>query len=175
MSTPRHPLSGPPAHVTVRALRPDDWPAVLAIHREGIATGLATFETTVPDHATLDAAWLPAHRWVAELDGAVVGWAAAHPFSTRACYSGVAETSVYVAAGHHGRGIGKALLRRLVTAADDAGLWTLQASTFTDNHASIALHHAAGYRTVGVRERIARLNGVWRDTTLLERRSAVHE
>ncbi|MGW9307005.1 helix-turn-helix domain-containing GNAT family N-acetyltransferase [Saccharomonospora azurea] len=162
-----------PADVTVRALRPGDWPTVRRIYREGIATGLATFETTVPTRATLDATWLPDHRWVAEIDGTVVGWTAATRVSTQDCYSGVAETSVYVAEGYRGRGVGKALLHKQVTAADAADLWTLQTSLFTENRAGIALHHTAGYRTVGIRDRIAQLDGAWRDTILLERRSPV--
>jgi L-amino acid N-acyltransferase YncA/DNA-binding transcriptional ArsR family regulator len=160
-----------PAGVTVRALAPGDWPAVRRIYAEGIATGTATFETTVPARASLDAKWLPGHRWVAELDGAVAGWTALSPVSTRECYAGVAESAVYVADGVRGRGVGTALLRRQVTAADDAGLWTLQSAIFTANRASIALHHAAGYRTVGVRERIGRLGGVWHDTVFIERRA----
>jgi L-amino acid N-acyltransferase YncA/DNA-binding transcriptional ArsR family regulator len=160
-----------PAGVTVRALEPDDWPAVRRVYAEGIATGTATFETSVPTRASLDAKWLPGHRWVAVLDGAVAGWTALSPTSTRECYAGVAESAVYVTDGARGRGVGTALVRKQVTAADDAGLWTLQSAIFTTNRASIALHHAAGYRTVGVRERIGRLGGVWHDTVLIERRA----
>jgi L-amino acid N-acyltransferase YncA len=159
-----------PGEVTVRALRPEDWPAVRQIYAEGIATGNATFETEVPTRAALEAKWLPGHRWVAELDGQVAGWASAAPVSVRDCYAGVAETSVYVGAGWRGRGVGKALLHKQVTAADAGGLWTLQTGIFPENRASLALHHAAGFRTVGVRERIARHHGRWRDTVLLERR-----
>ncbi|WIX84065.1 GNAT family N-acetyltransferase [Amycolatopsis carbonis] len=162
-----------PADVTVRALEPGDWAAVRRIYGEGITTGIATFETTVPTRASLDAKWLPDHRWIAEADGQVVGWTAASPVSSRDCYAGVAETSVYVAASHRGRGIGKALLRKQVMAADDAGIWTLQTSVFTDNRAGLALHHSAGYRTVGVRERIAQRDGQWHDTVFLERRNPV--
>ncbi|MFW6091643.1 MAG: helix-turn-helix domain-containing GNAT family N-acetyltransferase [Actinomycetota bacterium] len=164
----------PPADVTVRALQAPDWPAVRRIYAEGIATGIATFETSVPSRATLDSHWLPDHRWVAELDGEVVGWTAASPVSKRACYTGVAETSIYVADGFRGRGIGRALLHKQVTAADAAGLWTLQTAIFTENRPSIALHHSAGYRTIGVRERIAQRDGVWHDTVFLERRSPVN-
>jgi L-amino acid N-acyltransferase YncA/DNA-binding transcriptional ArsR family regulator len=160
-----------PGDVTVRALEPGDWPAVRRIYGEGIATGVATFETTVPSRASLDAKWLPDHRWVAERDGEVVGWTALSPVSTRECYSGVAESSIYVADGHRGNGIGTALIRQQVVAADEAGLWTLQTAIFTENRASIALHHQAGYRTVGIRERIAQLNGTWHDTVLIERRT----
>lgn len=162
-----------PDDVAVRALEPRDWTAVRRIYGEGIATGIATFETAVPSRATLDAKWLPGHRWVAEIDGEVVGWTAASPVSNRECYAGVAETSVYVADGHRGRGVGKALLHKQVTAADNDGIWTLQTSIFTENRTSIALHHSAGYRTVGIRERIAQLDGIWHDTVLIERRSPV--
>ena len=159
-----------PADVIVRALEPGDWADVRRIYAEGIATGNATFETDVPDRRSLDHAWLPDHRWVAELDGRVVGWVAARAVSTRPVYAGVAETSVYVGDGHRGRGVGKALIHRQVTEADTAGLWTLQTSIFPENRASIALHQSAGFRTLGVRERIGRHHGVWRDTVFLERR-----
>jgi L-amino acid N-acyltransferase YncA/DNA-binding transcriptional ArsR family regulator len=165
--------AAPPSPVPVRALEPDDWPSVLRIYAEGIATGIATFETTVPSRDSLEEKWLPGHRWVAEMDGQVVGWTAISPVSARECYAGVGEASVYIAAGHRGRGVGKALLRKQVTAADAGGLWTLQSTIFTENRASIALHHSVGYRTVGVRERIAKLDGTWRDTAFIERRSPV--
>ncbi|MDQ2583960.1 helix-turn-helix domain-containing GNAT family N-acetyltransferase [Saccharothrix yanglingensis] len=160
-----------PADVTVRAMTDDDWADVRRIYGEGIATRNATFETETPSRRTLEAKWLPEHRWVAEVDGRVAGWAAATPVSARECYSGVAETSVYVGDGVRGRGVGKSLLHKQVTAADEAGLWTLQTAIFPENRASIALHHSAGFRTVGVRERIARHHGVWRDTVMLERRA----
>ena len=159
-----------PDDVTVRALEDRDWAAVRRIYAEGIATGHATFETEVPDQRALEAKWLPQHRWVAELDGQVVGWTAVSPTSTRPVYAGVGETSVYVGEGHRGRGVGRALIHRQVTAADTAGLWTLQTSVFPENRASIALHHSAGYRTLGVRDRIGQHHGAWRDTVLLERR-----
>ncbi|OLZ45979.1 helix-turn-helix domain-containing GNAT family N-acetyltransferase [Amycolatopsis keratiniphila] len=162
-----------PDDVSVRALESADWTAVRRIYAEGIATGVATFETEVPSRKALDAKWLPGHRWVAETDGEVAGWTAVTPVSERECYQGVAETSVYVAESHRGRGVGKALLFKQVTEADAAGIWTLQTSIFTDNRASIALHHSAGYRTVGIRERIAQRDGVWHDTVFLERRSPV--
>ncbi|WDZ88787.1 metalloregulator ArsR/SmtB family transcription factor [Nocardiopsis sp. HUAS JQ3] len=159
-----------PADVTTRAMTDADLEAVREIYAQGIATGHATFETEIPAVEALKGKWIPGHRWVAELDGTVVGWAAASPVSVREVYAGVAETSVYVAEGARGRGVGKALLYRQVTEADAAGLWTLQTSVFPENRASLALHHKAGYRTVGVRERVARHHGVWRDTVLLERK-----
>ena len=151
-------------------MRADDWPAVLAIYEEGIATRQATFETEAPSWAEWDAGHLEP-RLVAERDGVVVGWAALSPVSRRPCYAGVVENSVYVAAEARGRGVGRALLGRLVEDADAAGFWTIQTSVFPENAASMALHRACGFRVVGTRERIARLDGVWRDTALLERRS----
>lgn len=163
-----------PTDVTTRGMTDDDLQVVRDIYAEGIATRNATFETEVPDLSTLVNKWLPDHRWVAEaeVDGVpqVVGWTAISPVSERECYAGVGESSVYVAEAARGRGVGKALLWRQVNEADAGGLWTLQTSVFPENRASIALHHSAGYATLAVRSRIAQLDGVWRDTVLLERR-----
>lgn len=160
-----------PADVIVREMADADWDAVRRIYSEGIATGNATFETEVPSQDQLAEKWLPGHRWVAVVEGHVAGWAALTAVSARDCYRGVAENSVYVGVEFRGRGVGKSLMHRQVTEADAAGLWMLQTSIFPENRASIALHHASGYRTVGIRERIAQLDGVWRDTVLLERRA----
>jgi L-amino acid N-acyltransferase YncA/DNA-binding transcriptional ArsR family regulator len=159
-----------PETVTTRAMTDDDLTVVRQIYAQGLATRNATFETETPTVAQLRTRWLPDHRWVAELNGQVVGWTATHPVSSRACYAGVGETSVYVAVDVRGQGVGKALMYRQVTEADAGGLWTLQTSIFPENRASIALHHSAGYRTLAVRSRIAQLDGVWRDTVFLERR-----
>lgn len=163
-----------PADVTTRAMTDADLPRVREIYAEGIATRQATFETEAPSVEALREKWLPGHRWVAELadaPGEVIGWTGVTPVSSRACYSGVGETSVYVAAQARGRGVGRALLQRQVTEADAAGLWTLQTSIFPENRASLALHRSAGYVTLAVRSRIAQLDGEWRDTVLMERRS----
>jgi L-amino acid N-acyltransferase YncA/DNA-binding transcriptional ArsR family regulator len=157
-----------PDDVRVRRLDERDWDAVRRIYAEGIDTGDATFETEAPAREALESSWLPGHRWVAEVDGEVAGWAAAKPVSARPVYAGVAETSIYVGDGFRGRGVGKALIHRQVTAADAGGLWTLQTSIFPENRASLNLHHSAGFRTLAVRERIGRQHGVWRDTVLLE-------
>ncbi|RIQ14345.1 helix-turn-helix domain-containing GNAT family N-acetyltransferase [Jiangella rhizosphaerae] len=167
---PRHP-EDVPAGITVRELRLDDWPAVRRIYEEGLDTGIASFDTTVPPSTRLAARWLPGHRWVAEVDGAVVGWTAVAHASQRESLRGVGETSVYVDRAHRGRGIGKALLFRQVTAADRAGIWMLQTSVFSVNRAGLSLHHQAGYRTVGVREKLGQRDGVWHDCVLLERRA----
>ncbi len=162
-----------PGDVTTRPVADADMPRVLAIYEQGLATRNATFETKVPTVKQLQSRWLPGLAWVAELGGEVVGWTAVTPASERECYSGVGETSVYVAEAARGRGVGKVLLFTQVTEADAAGMWTLQTSIFPENRASLALHHSAGYRTLAVRTRIAQLDGVWRDTVLLERRSPV--
>ena len=147
-----------------------DWSEVEAIYAAGIATGDATFETEPPSWKEFDRGHLRHVRLVAIEDDAVAGWAALAATSTRACYSGVVEHSVYVAEPARGRGVGRALLEYLVAAADEAGSWTIQTSIFPENTASLALHEKVGFRVVGRRERIAQLHGVWRDTVLLERR-----
>lgn len=155
----------------IRALTREDWPAVEAIYAEGIATRQATFETTTPSWEEFDASRLPGHRLVAVDDDRVVGWAALSPTSRRECYAGVVEHSVYVTADARGRGVGRLLMEHLVAGADAAGFWTIQTSIFPENAASVALHEKVGFRVVGRRERIAQLDGVWRDTLLLERRA----
>lgn len=160
-----------PDDVVLRRMESDDWDAVRSIYREGIDTGTATFTTSVPSAEKLDAQWLPDHRWVAEIDGRVEGWASLSPVSSRDCYRGVAENSIYIGSGARGRGVGKLLLRRQVQAADASEIWTVQSSIFPENRASVALHQAVGFRVVGTRSRIAQLGGRWRDTLFLERRS----
>jgi L-amino acid N-acyltransferase YncA len=158
---------------TIETLAATDWPQVRAIYLEGIATGQATFQTTVPDWAEWDAGHLPQCRLVARAEKNVLGWAALSPTSKRACYAGVAEVSVYIAAVARGQGIGKALMVALIAAAEQQGIWTLYSAIFPENEASLRLHLQHGFREIGRRERIAKLHGVWRDTVLLERRSRV--
>ena len=158
----------------VRDLLSEDWPRVAEIYEEGIRTGNATFETGVPAWE----AWAAAHtelRLVAERAGEVVGWAALSPVSDRCCYAGVADESVYVSSRQRGHGVGRALLDVLIPRSEAAGIWTLQAGIFPENKPSLRLHLGCGFRLVGVRERVGRLDGVWRDVLLLERRSGVVE
>jgi L-amino acid N-acyltransferase YncA len=158
------------AGTALRQMTERDWPRVAEIWAEGIATGIATFETEPPSWASFDTSRRPEGRIVAEHGDTVVGWAALSPVSSRPCYAGVAENSVYVASEARGLGVGTALMRALVDAAAEAGIWTIQTSVFPENAASLALHERAGFRVVGRRERIAQLEGVWRDTLFLELR-----
>ena len=157
--------------VLIQPMEPAHWERIRTIYVEGIATRNATFETTAPSWNEWDSQHLPAARLVALRAGKVVGWAALSPVSRRAAYRGVAEVSIYVAAGHRGEGVGRQLMAELIRCAEAAGIWTLQAAVFPENAATLRLHESAGFRRVGYRERIAQLDGKWRDTILLERRS----
>jgi len=154
-------------------LTADDWQAVRAIYLEGIAGRAATFETAAPQWEEWNAAHLPEPRLAAWLEGRFGGWAALSPVSRRPVYAGVAEVSLYVAASARRSGVGRALLDALVPRSEAAGLWTLQASIMSVNGPSLRLFAAGGFREVGRRERLGRLDGVWHDVILMERRSAV--
>lgn len=159
------------AEVVTRHLRASDWPQVEHIYSEGIATGDATFETSTPPWSTWDVGHREDLRFVAAVDGRIVGWVAAGPVSRRGCYAGVVEHSVYVAADHRGRGVRGILLDQLIRASGDGGIWTIQSGIFPENKASLALHRSRGFRIVGRRERIAQLHGRWRDVIMIERRA----
>ncbi|UPL50153.1 GNAT family N-acetyltransferase [Hymenobacter sublimis] len=162
------------ATIQLLPLTTEHYPAVSAIYAEGIATGQATFATDVPAWAEWDASHLPHSRVVALSEaGQVAGWAALTPVSGRCVYRGVAEVSVYVGAAHRGRGVGQRLLAQLVAESEQHGIWTLQAGIMRLNAASLRLHEQAGFRLVGVRERLGQLQGQWHDVCLLERRSRV--
>jgi len=156
---------------TIEPMQDSDWPAVREIYRKGMETGDATFQTAVPEWAEWDAGHLRHSRLVTRDADAVGAWAALSPVSRRACYSGVAEVSIYVGEAYRGQGLGRRLLSALVAESEANGMWTLQAAIFPENRASIALHERVGFRRVGVRERIGQREGRWRDTVLLERRS----
>jgi L-amino acid N-acyltransferase YncA len=158
---------------TIREARSEDGPAILAIYESGITTRNATFETAVPSWEDWDRRHHAHSRFAYEEDGQVVGWVALAPVSSRPAYSGVAEVSIYLAPGARGRGIGTRLMERAITSSEAHGIWTLYAALFPENEASVRLHAKCGFRRVGMRERIARLDGVWRDTLIMERRSRV--
>jgi L-amino acid N-acyltransferase YncA len=152
-------------------MRKDDWNQVAHIYREGIATGNATFQKDVPSWEEWDANHIEAGRIVVRSEDSIVGWAAMSPVSSRCVYRGVAEVSVYVSTRHAGQGIGSQLLDALIEASEQEGYWTLQSGIFPENRASIKLHEKHGFRIVGHREKIGKMDGIWRDTVLLERRS----
>lgn len=158
--------------MSIREMRPTDWPAVSAIYAEGIATNDATLDPTVPSWPVWDAGHRAECRLVAELDGEVVGWTALSSYSGREVYAGVAWESVYVAERVRGSGVGRRLLDALIPASEAAGIWTLLAGIELENAPSLALHAHVGFRRLGVQERVGRdPTGRWRDVVLLERRS----
>ncbi|WP_406601282.1 GNAT family N-acetyltransferase [Micromonospora yasonensis] len=158
--------------ITITAMGGQHADAVLDIYRLGIATGHATFETEPPTWGRFTATRLPDHRWVAvDSAGRVLGWVACSAVSDRCVYAGVVEHSVYVHPDARGRGVGRLLLDSLIASTEQAGIWTIQSGIFPENTASLALHTACGFRTVGTRERVGRHHGTWRDVTLIERRS----
>lgn len=149
------------------------WPEVATIYKEGIATGNATFQQNVPSWDEWDINHLKLCRIVALLNNKVVGWAALTPVSGRCVYAGVAEVSVYVSPNYQGKKLGSNLLKKLIEESEDQQIWTLQAGIFPENNASLKIHENVGFRTVGYREKIGKMNGVWRNTILLERRSLI--
>ncbi|MEU5789589.1 N-acetyltransferase family protein [Micromonospora purpureochromogenes] len=160
------------ADITARAMVADDADRVLAIYQAGLDAGNASFETTAPNWAAFDGAKLPEHRFVAvDGDGTLLGWIAVSATSNRAVYAGVVEHSVYVDPAAQGRGVARLLLQTLIASTEAAGIWTIQSGVFPENTASLALHERAGFRVIGVRERVGRHHGRWRDVVLLERRS----
>jgi L-amino acid N-acyltransferase YncA len=147
--------------------------AVLAIYQAGIDEGNATFETRAPGWPAFTAGRLPGHRFVATAAGRITGWVAASATSGRCVYAGVVEHSVYVHPGARGQGTGRRLLDALIASTEAAGIWTIESGIFPENTASLALHQAAGFRVVGIRERLGQHHGRWRDVILIERRSPV--
>jgi len=151
-------------------MRPGDWEQVRSIYLEGIRSGDSTFETDAPSWENWNEGHLQFARLVMRDGETVIGWAALSPVSKRLVYRGVAEVTVYVTESARGMGIGRALLEALIDESEKNDNWTLQASIFPENVASIELHLRCGFREVGRRERIAMLKGIWRDTILFERR-----
>jgi L-amino acid N-acyltransferase YncA len=159
--------------IKIEKMSSGDWEEVREIYLEGIATGHATFQKDAPSWEEWDLGHNEECRIVARLDGDVMGWAALSPVSSRSVYAGVGEVSVYVSQKHIGRGIGSLLLGSLIELSEHNGFWTLQSSIFPENEGSIKLHKNHGFREMGRRERIGKMDGVWRDTILLERRSTI--
>jgi L-amino acid N-acyltransferase YncA len=158
--------------VEILPLLAEHWAAVSRIYEAGVATRNATFEEHVPSWEEWDRDHLDEHRFVASDDGNVVGWIAAVSVSDRCCYAGVVEHSVYVDPAHQNKGIAHELLDAFIMSTEAAGIWTIQSGVFPENVASLAVHERVGFRVVGVRSRIGKLDDVWRDVVAIERRSA---
>jgi phosphinothricin acetyltransferase len=156
----------------VREMLNDDSPRVLEIYRMGLETRNSTFETRVPSWQEWNTKHITHSRFVSEVNGLVAGWAALTPFSSREVYKGVAEVSIYVATDYRGMKIGSELMEHLIASSESNGIWTLFSSVFPENEATLRLHEKYGFRVIGRREKIAMLDGLWRDTILLERRSS---
>lgn len=154
-------------------MEPEHAAAVLEIYRQGMQTGIATFETIVPSWAKFDNKFLPHSRFVANDDEIIAGWAVIAPTSPRECYKGVAEVSIFIHENYRGKGVGKMLMEKLIASSEENGIWTLQSLIHSDNPASIHLHELFGFRLIGYRERIAQLNGIWKTNVLMERRSKI--
>lgn len=150
----------------------DHYPGVARIYEDGQATGIATFETSVPSWKAFNSKFLQQGRYVALIDEDMVAWCALSAVSKRQVYRGVAETTLYVDKNSRGKGIGTLLLNYLISESEKMGLWTLQARIFRQNKASIRLYEKCGFRKVGIREKIAQRNGIWYDNVEMERRSS---
>lgn len=157
--------------MVITAIAKEYYSNISRIYREGIETGSATFETTVPEWEEWDKSKLKHSRLAVVVDGIIVGWAALSAVSDRCIYGGVAEVSIYISHQHRGKGIGKILMARLIEESEANGIWTLQSGMFPENEATIALHKHFGFRIIGHREKIGKLGDTWRDTILMERRS----
>ncbi len=149
------------------------WSEVLIIYREGMDTGMATFETELPSWDKWHANHIKSCRLIARLDNEIIGWAALSPVSSRHVYRGVAEVTIYVAKKAQGNKVGKKLLIELINESEKHGFWTLQSIIFSENKASIVLHNSVGFRRVGFREKIGFINNQWKNNVLMERRSNV--
>lgn len=159
--------------LSIRPLVVEDWTSVKNIYELGIATGIATFETTAPNWKQWNENHLSFGRLVIILENEVVGWAALTAVSNRCIYQGVAEVSIYVHPSHRGKRIGQLLMKKLIFESEKNGIWALHSSIFSENLGSINLHKKVGFRMIGYREKIGRLKGVWKDNVLMERRSQV--
>lgn len=156
--------------MNIRSFRKEDWPQVKEIYEQGIATGNATFDTETPAFEKWVSSVADGLCLVAEDEEGIHGWVKVSKVSSRCAYAGVGEVSIYIRDRSRGKGVGKKLLQAIIEESEKKGYWTLQAGIFPENSASLSLHEKAGFRKIGVQERIGKLNGVWRDVVLLERR-----
>lgn len=161
------------ANMKLIAISEKNYPEVARIYGEGLQTGTATFETTIPSWEKWDAGHLSFGRILAVEEDIPLGWAALSPVSSRCVYGGVAEVSVYVSDSTRGKGVGEFLLKKLIEISEANNIWTLQSGIFRENIASHKLHLKCGFREVGYKEKVGQLHGVWKDNVLLERRSKI--
>jgi len=159
--------------IIITKMLPGHWNAVADIYKQGIATGMATFEKDIPSWDAWNANHIEKCRSVALIRENIIGWAALSTVSSRCVYGGVGEVSVYVGTANRGKGVGELLLRNLIDQSEKLGYWTLQSGIFPENKKSIELHQKAGFRIIGYREKIGQLDGVWKDNILMERRSKI--
>ena len=160
-------------NIEIKYIKPHDWKSVANVYQLGIKTGFATFETEIPSWSAWDDSHLKSCRLAALYNNQLVGWAALSGVSDRCVYGGVAEVSVYVDPDFNGNGIGSKLLKRLIAESEQEGIWTLQSGIFRENKASIQLHKKLGFREIGYREKIGKMDGIWYDNVILERRSKI--
>jgi L-amino acid N-acyltransferase YncA len=158
-------------NLKIRAFHKDDWKSVSTIYEHGLQTRNATFETEIPEYENWIKKFNPELLWVATLSDIIVGWAGLQPISVRKVYEGVVEVTIYIHKDFAGKGIGSALMTHLINESEKAGIWSLYSSIFPENTASIHLHISSGFREIGYREKIGKLDGKWRNTVLFERRS----
>lgn len=158
----------------IEEMKLSDWGQICNIYLQGIITGKATFQTEVPDWEDWDNGHINSCRLVARSEDVVLGWAALSPTSSRSCYAGTAEVSIYIDEKYKGQGIGTALLQRLIKKSEENGFWTLQSGIIRENTVSIATHKNCGFREIGIREKVAKMkSGIWHDVVLMERRSKI--
>ena len=159
--------------ITIRPFVKSDFPSVKGIYQQGIDSGEATFQEQAKDYDVWNESLLPSCRLVYESNRQIIGWAALSSASNRCVYSGIAEVSVYVSSNSQGLGVGNSLLKALIKASEEEGIWTLQAGIFPENKASIHIHSKNGFKVLGIREKLGQMNGIWRDIVFMERRSKV--
>lgn len=160
----------------VEEMKSSDWPQVAAIYQEGIDTKIATFQNELPSWEEWDRGHCKSCRLVARNGDIIIGWAALSPVSSRCVYAGVAELSIYVAKAYQGQQVGTALMEKLIQCSEESGFWTIQASIIKENIASLKLHKKSGFREVGYREKLGKMDtGKWHDVVLVERRSKLIE
>lgn len=156
----------------IESMKASDWEQVAMIYTEGIKTKVATFQSEAPSWEDWDKSHCEICRLVARNGDIILGWAALSPVSSRCVYAGVAEVSIYIDEKYQGQKIGTMLLEKLIEVSEKNGYWTLQSGIIKENISSLKLHKKCGFREIGYRERLGKMDtGRWHDVVLVERRS----